>query len=121
MELATKFCDNSACHGSMPCAKCRTQASKIEAEMSALNLQIRAFEEAKVEDLEALYDLLEVLGPFYLHGKALRNAGRLENNLADISKQGVSALVAGAFSSVIEVYEKWGDVAKQFLEKPEGV
>ena len=46
MELATLFCDNSACRGSMPCANCKMQASKIEAEMLALTLQNAALRKA---------------------------------------------------------------------------
>lgn len=88
-------------------------------ERDAALLQVRAFEEAKVKDLEALHDLLEVLAPFYLHAKALWNARRLVNRVADISKQGDSSLVAGAFVNVIEVYKKWGDIADAFIEKPQ--
>jgi hypothetical protein len=34
-KLATLFCENSACHADLPCPRCKQQASKIEAEISA--------------------------------------------------------------------------------------
>ena len=74
-------------------------------------LQIRAFEEAKVKDLGELFEMIEVLGPFYLHAKALRDAGRL-TQLGVISQEGVSALCGGAFEGVIEIYEKYEQARK---------
>lgn len=57
----------------------------------------------------ALDEALEVLAPFYLHGKAQRNANPHSlHPLNVISKVGVSALVGGAFSSAIEFFEKYG-------------
>lgn len=86
------------------------QVPGLVAEVRRLNLQVRSLKEAKARDREALQDLLEVLTPFYFHGKALRNANLM--NLAplkEISKCGVSALVGGAFSSAIEAFEKWSE------------
>lgn len=96
------------CSPGEPCYLC------MKAQRDAALMQIKAFEDAKAKDLEALMDLLEVMSPFYLHAKALRGAGRLETNLNAISKQGVSTLNAGAFVSAIETFEKWGEVAGMF-------
>lgn len=58
---------------------------------------------------EVLDEALEVFAPFYLHGKALRNANPHSlHTLNVISQVGVSALVGGAFSSAIEFFEKYG-------------
>lgn len=90
------------------------------AQSEELNEQVRlnrAFEEAKAKDLEALMDLLETLTPFYFHAKALRSENILNiAPLKEISKCGSSALVGGAFSSVIEAFEKWGEIAGVFTE-----
>lgn len=56
----------------------------------------------------ALEEALDAFAPFYLHGKALRDAGRLKDFTAEISKQGVSYLAAGAFTNAIEIFEKYG-------------
>lgn len=90
------------CSPNEPCYLC------MKAQRDSAISKIRAFEEAK--DHEAVLDLLGVLGPFYLHARALRDAGRLEDTREAISKQGASSLVAGGFVLAIETFEKWGKI-----------
>lgn len=93
------------------------QKNALDLQVSELKAKDKAFEDATVKNLEALTELLEVLTPFYFHARALKNGLTPPKPLTEISRVGVSHLVFGAFESLVEVYEKYGDIVGLIREK----